>query len=200
MQLRRLLGQSYVYTAFADLAGGRARETYACEYICARGGDRILDIGCGPGDILAYLPSDVAYTGFDANASYIAAAIDRFGERGQFFCRHIATGMLEEFAGFDLVLANGVLHHLDDQEAATLLSIAKAALKPNGRLVTLDGCYVEGQSAIARYLLERDRGRFVREKIGYTSLAGSVFRLVEAHIRHDLMRIPYSHIIMECRP
>jgi SAM-dependent methyltransferase len=196
----RLLGLSRVYSAFADLAGGRAREIYAREYIRAKGGDRILDIGCGPGDILAYLPVDVRYAGFDADAGYIEAARARFGARGEFMCRKITPDLLREFSGFDLVLANGVLHHLDDSDARTLFGLARAALAAGGRLVTLDGCYVESQSALARYLLRADRGKFVRDQLGYTALARSVFPSVEAHIRQDLMRIPYTHIILECRP
>jgi SAM-dependent methyltransferase len=198
MQLHRLLSLPRLYSGFADLAGGTARATYARQYIRAGRADRILDIGCGPGDILAYLPADVHYTGFDADASYIAAARRRFGVRGEFFCRPVTPELLQEFADFDLVLANGVLHHLDDGDAGALFEIARAALKPGGRLITLDGCYVPGQSPIARYLLGRDRGRFVRDQIGYTALAERVFPVVTAHIRHDLMRIPYTHVILEC--
>ena len=199
MDLHRLLGWPRFYSAFAGLVGGSARDIYARDYIRASSGDRILDIGCGPGDILAHLPTDVRYVGFDANPSYIENARQRFGGRGEFFCHHITRAMLDQFAGFDIVLANGVLHHLDDVDAMALLEIAQRALKTGGRLVTLDGCYVEGQSRVARYLLARDRGEFVRTQDEYARLTRPFFANVTLHIRDDLMRIPYTHIVMECR-
>ncbi len=44
--------------------------------------------------------------------------------------------------------------------------LARAALRPGGRLVTADGCYLDGQSRIARLLLKMDRGRHVRTEAG----------------------------------
>lgn len=197
MGIRQLLEIPQVYSALVQFVGGQARKTYVREYVRPRPGDRVLDIGCGPADILDDLPADIDYTGFDASASYIESARRRFGERGQFHCRMVSRELLREFSQFDLVLANGVLHHLDDEQAIDLLSLAKSALNSGGRLITLDGCIVPGQSRIARFLLDRDRGRFVRDEPAYVALANTVFGSVLSHIRHDLMRIPYTHIIIE---
>ena len=196
--MRRLLGMPVLYSAFSQFAGGKARERYSREYIRATAGARVLDIGCGPADILEYLPRDVDYTGFDTSPQYIESAKARFASRGRFFCADVGTRVGQTGRNFDIVLANGVLHHLNDTEAIALFKTARDALAPGGRLVTLDGCIVQGQSRIARYLLARDRGTFVRTEPEYLGLAGSVFRDVNASIRHDLMRVPYTHIIMEC--
>jgi len=199
-RLRELLGIAAFYRAFAGVAGGDARSTYQREYLRARAGERVLDIGCGPADILEVLPRGCAYVGFDSSPEYIEAARRRYGERGRFELRRITSATLKEFEGFDLVMANGVLHHLDDDDAHELFEIARVALRPEGRLMTLDGCYAPRQSAIARYLLSRDRGRFVRAEPEYEALARAHFSSVTAHLRHDLMRIPYTHLILECRP
>ena len=79
-----------------------------------------------------------------------------------------------------------------------MFDIAHTALKPGGALVTLDGCFVPDQSRVARALLKRDRGQFVRTPGEYTRLAASVFPQVESHVCHDLLRIPYTHLIMRC--
>jgi hypothetical protein len=79
-----------------------------------------------------------------------------------------------------------------------LAGLAKAALKKSGRLVTLDPCFVEGQSPIARFLLSRDRGQNVRDAEGYRALMSSTFDSMASHIRHDLNLFPYTHLIMEC--
>ena len=66
-------------------------------------------------------------------------------------------------------------------------------------LVTLDGCYRDGQSPFARLLLRRDRGRRVRDREGYVQLAEGLFGSVEAHLREDLLNVPYTHLILQCR-
>ena len=59
---------------------------------------------------------------------------------------------------FDVVLAMGLLHHLDDAECAALIGFAHASLDPGGRLVTIDPAYAPEQARVARWLIGRDRG------------------------------------------
>jgi SAM-dependent methyltransferase len=197
--LHRLLLAPQAYSALARFAGGPARETYVREYVRAKLGDRILDIGCGPADVLDALPSKVEYVGFDSSEKYIRSARARFGGRGRFLCLKLSRDLASQFSGFDLVLANGVIHHLADNEALDLLWVARQALRPGGRLITVDGCRVTGQRGVVRFLLNHDRGHHVRTESAYLALATQVFPNVTSHIRHDLMRIPYTHIIMECQ-
>ena len=198
--IRNMLAIPSAYSLFAPLVGGTARATYVNEYIRPSEHSRILDIGCGPGDILEYLPVSIEYFGFDVDEKYIEAAKKHFGDRGIFLCRKLNKQAIGEFSMFDIVLAKGVLHHLEDEEAVYLFQVARSAMKPTGRLVTLDGCFVAGQSPIARYLVARDRGSHVRTEAQYTALASKVFPSIKTSIRDDLMRIPYTHIIMECTP
>lgn len=196
--IKSSLALPFVYKNFSRLLGGeRAVTTIVRDYIRPRRGDKLLDIGCGPAHLLHYLP-DISYVGFDINSAYIEAARKEFGARGKFFCQEVSRHVLDEGKIYDLVIAIGVLHHLPDSEAIHLFELAQAALKPEGRLVTVDGCYVPGQSRIARYLLSRDRGQFVRTKESYEHLAKQFFPMPKITIRHDLLRIPFTHIIMEC--
>jgi 2-polyprenyl-3-methyl-5-hydroxy-6-metoxy-1,4-benzoquinol methylase len=197
-----------VYRLFGQLIrkkyGGRI--AFLREYVRAKPGDRILDIGCGPGDIVSYLPN-VEYIGFDASQEYIKAAQARFDQsryanrvqhRPTFICEQVSTTTLKERSYFDIVLAMGILHHLDEVEALQLLHLAQAALKPGGRLITIDPCFVEKQSPLARYIISRDRGQNVRTQEGYFAIASQVFSTITVSIRHDLLRIPYTHLILEC--
>jgi SAM-dependent methyltransferase len=187
------------YRFFRWLVGGESSwRIYLAEYVKPVTGEKILDLGCGPADILDYLPA-VNYTGLDISPEYIRSAKQRFGSRGRFLCGDVGQAAIEGEQGtFDLVLATGVIHHLDDAQAAALFDLARRVLRSGGRLVTFDGCYVPQQSGMARWLLARDRGKFVRTREDYLRLASAYFTKVEAHLRHDLLRIPYTHLIMRC--
>lgn len=166
------------------------------QYVRPRPDDRVLDIGCGLGTIVPFLPN-VEYAGFDASQAYINVARARFGDRATFRCERVSTYSLAKTSYFDLVLAIGVLHHLGDEEAQRLFRIAHAALKPGGRLVTVDGCLTKDQSWVARYLVSRDRGRYVRTCEAYRQIASQVFSNITVSIRHDMLRIPYTLAILE---
>ena len=194
-----LLGLPAVYRTFRALLGGPAAwEVYVTQYVKPRMGEKVLDLGCGPADVLDYLPS-LNYTGLDNNPRYIQSAQKRFAHKGRFWCKDLSAAALGAERGtFDLVLATGIVHHLDDQQAGTMFDLALEALRPAGRCITFDGCYALGQSAIAQWMLGNDRGRFVRTEGEYRRLASARFRNVECHVRHDLLRIPYTHCVMRC--
>ena len=197
--LKRILSVPAGYRLFRRLVGGKdVLRIYLDEYVKPVPGEKVLDIGCGPADVLDYLPK-VDYTGVDISPEYIASAQKRLGHRARFFCSDVAAFILQKEQGtFDLVLATGVVHHLENSQATGLFELARKALRPGGRLVTFDGCYVPGQSRMARWVLAQDRGKFVREQSQYESLASGFFSKIESTLRHDLLRIPYTHLIMRC--
>ena len=197
---RRLLDLPIVFRWLYAVVGSREWRIFAEEYVRARAGDRILDVGCGPADLVAALPARVEYTGIDVNERYVRSAERRFAAHARFLCRPVDPGMVDELgpASFDLVVAHGLLHHLDDAQAAEFFAIARAAVQPGGRVVTADGCYVAGQSPVARYLLSRDRGRHVRTRDAYVALATRSFSDVSSDIRHDTYRVPYTMVFLEC--
>ena len=197
--IRSVLSIPTVYNLFGWVIGDSfGRRVFVNDYLHLQGGDRVLDIGCGPGAMFPYLPN-VEYVGFDASEEYIQAAQARYGDRATFYCNQVSAETLTYPSYFDLVLAIGVLHHLSDVEALQLCQLAEAALKPGGRFITLDGCYFPGQSPIAHYFLSRDRGQNVRNQDGYLKISQEVFPDVVSSIHHNLLRIPYTHISLECR-
>jgi len=195
--LQSMLAVPALYRLFGRLVGGGARERFIRDHLRPRPGDRVLDLGCGPGDLLADLPP-CDYVGVDLDPNYITAATAKYGTRGTFRCEPAEAVAEYEPASFDLVVMTGLLHHLDDAQAAAALAVARKALRPGGRLITLDGVFVPEQSRAARWMLKRDRGQFVRELPAYLRLAGASFPTVVPHVLHRMIRIPYTHLILEC--
>ena len=197
--VRSLLSSPFVYGMVQSLMGAhKSRKKFTADFIKPFPGMKVLDIGCGPADILAYLPSDVEYYGFDISPQYIAHARKRFGERGHFYCEQLSTEDLTRLPEFDLVLAIGLLHHLDDPLAEEVMRLASRALKEGGRLLTIDPCNDRGQNLISRFLISHDRGQNVRDKVSYETLAKAVFQEPQVQVNHTTW-IPYTHCIMNCR-
>lgn len=196
--VKSLLSLPCVYDAFQFVARGTAyQRRLASTFIRACPGDRVLDLGCGTGAMLACLPQ-VDYVGIDMSQAYIDACRRRHGSRGHFHCAMLTADTVKLFGEYDVILAIGVIHHLDDTIAAELFHTARRALCPGGRLVTLDGVFTAEQSRLKRALLEADRGRHVRFEAAYRALAAAAFDDVRATVVEDLFRIPYTNLIMEC--
>lgn len=195
--VRAIFSSPEIYSAFQNIMGAHSfRIGFVEEFVRPNSGCSILDIGCGPADILTYLP-DVNYCGFDISDAYIARAKTRFGQRGNFYCQELMLSDVEKMPSVDIVLALGLLHHLDDESAIGVLHLAFQALKPGGRLLTFDPCFDDGQSPISRFLVGIDRGQNVRTKVEYESIASAVFESPHVEVRHRAW-IPYTHCFMEC--
>lgn len=195
---RAILSHPIIYSSFQSLMGAnKFRKNFVARYIRPFPCMTILDIGCGPADILTYLP-DVKYWGFDICEAYIEKARRTFKQRGNFHCKQLEFDELTQLPKFDVVLAIGLLHHLDDSTALKVIQLAHQALKPGGRFITVDPCLAPSQSCISRFLIKNDRGQNVRYKKEYEALTTAVFKISRVEIRHQSW-IPYTHCFMECR-
>lgn len=196
--IRSILSNPTIYNFTQKIMGAhKVRQELADEFIRAKNSSRILDLGCGTAEILNYLPNKVEYWGYDISFEYIASAKARYGSKGKFYCGLLDEVGIDDLPKFDIVLALGVLHHLNDDEVDTFFRLAKKTLNENGRIVTIDPCLAQGQNLIAKYIIGKDRGQNVRKSEGYSVLANNTFVEVKGVIRHRKF-IPYTHWIMEC--
>lgn len=198
--LHAILSAPWAYDLLQNVLGARRGRTQLIRDHIRPGREfTILDIGCGTGEIVPHLPKDVSYHGFDLSQPYIDSANRRFGHRATFHCMDIADYLPEDDSRLaDVVIAVGILHHVDDEVAHKLISGARSKLKPGGRLITMDGTLVDAQSSMARNLILRDRGQNIRTPEGYRALAEQAFDQIELKVRHDMIYVPYTHCIMEC--
>lgn len=200
--LKSVLTIPWAYELFQNILGARGGKRWlAKKYWRLNGKEKVVDIGCGPGSILDYLPKDIEYVGFDISESCIREARRRFGERGLFIVG-AARDFLPEadirLCDADLVMCNGVLHHLDDSEVIEVLELSKRILKPNGRLVCIEPTFLILQGWFSKWLISRDRGRNVRYEQQWKEIISKVFDFFSTNIVTGLIRIPYIHIIIEC--
>lgn len=193
----RLLERSGAYSLLQRTLGARrAWRLFVTRHVRPRPGERLLDVGCGPADMLEFVPDGVRYVGVDLNPRYVETARARYGARGLFICDD-ATAVPAEEGPFDVVSAYGLLHHLDDAHVRRLIAVAVAHLRPGGRFVSMDPVLVRRSSEVARWLVRHDRGEFVRSAEGYVELARGSFAELRTTVRDDALRVPYTHLVME---
>lgn len=198
--LKAVLSNPRAYDLAQNLIGARsARCEFAARYVRAEPGQTVVDVGCGTGELAPHLGRGVHYVGFDLSLRYIEAARARFSDIGRFECMDVADAADLGIRDADIAIAFGLLHHLDDAQCLSLFHSLAMVLRSEGRVVTIDPTFAPGQHPVAAFLAGRDRGRNVRSPSDYERLARQVFSDVQCHTRHDLLRVPYSHCIMEMR-
>jgi SAM-dependent methyltransferase len=196
---KKALASPIVFAGYQSLVGApECHRRFVREMVAPQAGERILDIGCGVGASVPYLPDAVDYLGIDVSEAYIAKATADYAPRARFLCADIATLDASAFGTFDRAFSFGVIHHLSDATAAKAVAFVRAALKPGGIYVTIDPCLVPKQHPLAKLMINNDRGEYVRNAEGYEALLRPLGR-VHYSIRHDLLRLPYTQIVMWAR-
>lgn len=194
----KILEVSFIYSTFQNFVGAKkARELIVKDYLQINSEMSLLDVGCGPGDILEFLPEGIDYIGIDSEASYIKAAEKKY-PNARFFCENVANLSARQEFKFDRIFMSGLLHHLEDAEVIKLMIDTRKLLNKNGALICIENVYVSEQSKVARFIISKDRGQNTRTPEGYSKLIGESFNKVDYKIRHDLLNIPYTHIIFRC--
>lgn len=201
--IRSILSHPTIYNIVQRIVGERKpKSTYINKHVKPFDGCRILDVGCGTGEMFPYVKqacSNVNYTGIDLSESYINIAQKKFGDEAKFMCMDVMDYPSSEPNSFDLVICAGFLHHIDDDTVIHLAQSAKKLLKDGGAFFAMEILYTPEQSKIARYLISKDRGQNVRTPDGYEKLLATEFSDITSTIYHDLHNIPYTNIVFECR-
>ena len=191
----KILSYRKTYSALMRLlASPRSGSVLVHEYIKPQSGQSFLDVGCGPASILDLLP-DIFYVGLDLNENYINHATDKYGAKGTFICAGVDQLNDYGLKTFDRIIILGVMHHLDDSQLIKLMTSLKNRLNHGGVLITFDVAFEDRQNLVAKLLAKNDRGKFVRTKEQYLKFIEISFKVQQADLRRDLLRVPYTHLL-----
>ena len=191
-----LLSNTFFYSLVQKVMSGTSfRKKIVKKYI-TKHNVKVLDIGCGPAEILDTLPK-IKYYGFDINPIYINSAKKKYENKGKFFCKKFTNKNTKYLPKFDHVLLLGILHHLSDKEINTLMPNIKKVLKRKGNIITLDNIFIHKQNFIAKFLIQMDKGENVRSRKGYLNILKNHFKRINSKIYHQKF-IPYTWFVANC--
>lgn len=191
-----LLSNTFFYSLVQRVMSGTSfRKKIVKKYI-TKHNVKVLDIGCGPAEILDTLPK-IKYYGFDINPIYINSAKKKYENKGKFFCKKFTNKNIKYLPKFDHVLLLGVLHHLSNKEINTLMLNIKKVLKRKGNIITLDNIFIHKQNFIAKFLIQMDKGENVRSRKGYLNILKNHFKKINSKIYHQKF-IPYTWFVANC--
>jgi SAM-dependent methyltransferase len=132
---------------------------------------RVLDVGCGPGTNARHF-AHAYYVGVDNNPDYIAWARRRYGERFQ--VADVRNGVAGVGTGFDFILVNSLLHHVDTPDVRRILSQLASLLTDDGHVHILD-LVMPDRRGLPRLLAGLDRGDYPRPLAQWRSLFEEAF-------------------------
>ncbi len=192
----KILSIPKVYSFIQWLFYHARTHSYFHELIGVTEGKKILEVGCGPGDLVLKFPNS-EYVGIDISQKYIDNANNRFGKLGRFYCVSVDEIEKIDITKIDIVIIKAVLHHLSDEQISDMLEKLKNIMNPGGVLVTLDCAFCPKQNPISRMFVSLDRGLFVREVDHYRAVLRKSF-LKEIESKQIYQNFPpYDRLLMK---
>jgi 2-polyprenyl-3-methyl-5-hydroxy-6-metoxy-1,4-benzoquinol methylase len=197
-KLYNLINSPILYKFFQYLMSGTSFRKKIIKKNISNKKIKVLDIGCGPAEILNYIPKAI-YHGYDIDSRSIAYAKKKYRSKNHhFYCKHFNKSDLSKLPKFDFIILFGVLHHLSNKEIKNILNLCKKKMTKKSKLLTEDPILIKDQNLIANFLIKKDRGLNVRYKNDYKNLMKPHFKNINSKITHQFF-IPYTWFSMICR-
>ena len=196
-QIYNFINSPLVYRIIQYIMSGTSFRNSIIKKNIRKSNLKILDIGCGPAQILEQIPR-CDYYGYDIDQRSIQYAKKKYRQKNyHFYCKKFNKTEIKKLPKFDFVIFFGILHHLSNKEADKMLTLCKRTMKKNSKLLTEDPILVEKQNIIAKFLIEKDRGINVRQKKEYINLLKKHFKKIKNKVTHQFF-IPYTWFTTIC--
>lgn len=182
--------------AFADITVREDEWAWLFPRILANPGQRVLDIGCGNGSLLAALASHIASgVGVDTSPKMIEGARQRFGSVSNLRFETIPQPSLPfDDSSFDLVISFMSFRYLDWDP---IMAEIRRVLAPGGRLFIVDMAAAPVRSREA-FAFIRSKGRHRMQRRRHPGFYSKLQRLVshpgwEQMLRYNPVRAEHEY-------
>ena len=123
--LYNLINNPYVYKFIQKIMSGTSLRKKIIKANIKKKNLNILDIGCGPAEIIEHIP-DCKYYGYDIDKRSISYAKTKYSNKNyHFFCKKFESKEIKKLPKFDFVILFGILHHLNNNQAKNILALCK---------------------------------------------------------------------------
>lgn len=143
---------------------------------------KILDIGCGTGNLINKLNNHIQYTGMDQSIEMLLKAKKKF-------CNinfRLGNFLDEPFVNseFDMIISTFAFHHLNTFEKEKAINLLLKYLKPNGKIVIADLMFLNKDER------ERQKKYFIKQH------REDLWNIIEDEYYTDIERIKkYSELL-----
>jgi SAM-dependent methyltransferase len=165
----------------------RRRNDWFLAQIARLGATRVLEIGSGTGDTAAYLAGHCSaeIVAVDLSEAFITSARERHQAPNLYFEQFdLLAGAAPPFGRFDMVLGNGILHHLV-VELPEILCALHAITNPGGGLAFIEPNFL---NPYCTFIFGTDFGRWLAklepDEMAFTP--GQLRRALPAAGWHDV--------------
>ena len=196
-QIYNFINNPLIYKIIQGVMSGTSFRNGIIKKNITKNNLKILDIGCGPAQILEHIPK-CDYYGYDIDRRSIQYAKKKYYQKNyHFYCKKFNKTELKKLPKFDFIIFFGILHHLSNKEVYEILKLCKKIMKKNSKLLTEDPILLENQNVIAKFLIKKDRGLNVRDKQEYINLLKKHFKKIKNKVTHQYF-IPYTWFTTVC--
>ena len=196
-QIYNFINNPLIYKIIQGIMSGTSLRNSIIKKNIKKSNLKILDIGCGPAQILEHIPQ-CDYYGYDIDNRSIQYAKKKYHQKNyHFYCKKFNKTELKKLPKFDFIIFFGILHHLSNKEVYEILKLCKKIMKKNSKLLTEDPILLENQNVIAKFLIKKDRGLNVRDKQEYINLLKKHFKKIKNKVTHQYF-IPYTWFTTIC--
>lgn len=196
-QIYNFINNPLIYKIIQGVMSGTSFRNSIIKKNITKNNLKILDIGCGPAQILEHIPK-CDYYGYDIDRRSIQYAKKKYYQKNyHFYCKKFNKTELKKLPKFDFIIFFGILHHLSNKEVYEILKLCKKIMKKNSKLLTEDPILLENQNVFAKFLIKKDRGLNVRDKQEYINLLKKHFKKIKNKVTHQYF-IPYTWFTTVC--
>ena len=173
-----ILKNKIFYRLYQNIIRAKKNEYDFIKFIFEKNNSKInvLDICCGDSYILKYISKYVEnYTGLDNNKSYLKQSKKDY-PNFKFHYLDIKNIKSLNAGKINFIFLNGAIHHFNDKIINDLLNYINKKF-PKATFLSIDPLRANN-NFINKFMINNDRGKFIRNKKQYKKIMGKFSRLI----------------------